>query len=76
MRVYEKSHAFVSLTQSDNRFFQKGHHYSLARLIVGELDNKTKEILYYSGSAFDIERDVVVEKLLEPGYYSLYVEVD
>ncbi|CAD8122197.1 unnamed protein product [Paramecium sonneborni] len=76
MRVYEKSHAFISLTQSDKRFFQKGHHYSLARLIIGELDNNTKEVLYYSGSAFDNERDIIVEKVFEPGFYSLYVEVD
>ncbi|CAD8129867.1 unnamed protein product [Paramecium sonneborni] len=76
MRVYEKSNAFISLTQSDKRFFQKGHYYSLARLIVGQLDNNTKEVLYYSGSAFDNQRDIVVEKEFEPGYYALFVEVD
>ncbi|CAD8130412.1 unnamed protein product [Paramecium sonneborni] len=27
MRVYEQSHAFISLTQQDKRFFQKGHQY-------------------------------------------------
>ncbi|CAD8113581.1 unnamed protein product [Paramecium sonneborni] len=76
MRVYEKAHAFISLTQSEKRFFQKGHQYSLARLIVGQLDNNTKEVLHYSGSAFDNERDIVVEKEFQPGFYALYVEVD
>ncbi|CAD8194518.1 unnamed protein product [Paramecium octaurelia] len=76
MKVYQKSHAFISLTQSDKRFFQKGHQYSLARLIIGELDKNTKEVLHYSGCAFDNERDIVVEKLFEPGYYALYIEVD
>ncbi|CAD8199562.1 unnamed protein product [Paramecium octaurelia] len=76
MKVYEKSHAFISLTQSDKRFFQKGHQNSLARLIIGELDAHKKEVLHYSGSAFDNERDIVVEKIFEPGYYALYVEVD
>ncbi|CAD8190588.1 unnamed protein product [Paramecium pentaurelia] len=76
MKVYEQAHAFISLTQSDKRFFQKGHQYSLARLIIGQLETNKKEVLHYSGSAFENERDIVVEKVFEPGYYALYVEVD
>lgn len=76
MRVYEKTHAFISLTQSDKRLFKAGHSYSLARLIVGQLDNNTNEVLHYSGAAFDNERDIVVEKEFVPGYYALYIEVD
>lgn len=45
-------------------------------MIVGELDKNTKEVLHYSGCAFDNERDIVVEKTFEPGYYALYIEVD
>ncbi|CAD8119973.1 unnamed protein product [Paramecium sonneborni] len=76
MRVYEQSYVFISLTQQDLGFFQKSHQDSLARLIIGQLDNSTKEILNYSGSVYDVERDMVVENEFEPGFYLLNVEVD
>ncbi|CAD8130411.1 unnamed protein product [Paramecium sonneborni] len=34
------------------------------------------EILHYSGSVYDDERDMVVENEFEPGFQLLYVEVD
>jgi calpain-15 len=34
----------------------------LARLIIGQLDDKTNEVLHYSGAAFDNEREIVIEK--------------
>jgi calpain-15 len=40
------------------------------------LDSNTKEVLQYSGCAFDNERDIVVEKEFAAGDYAIYVEVD
>lgn len=40
------------------------------------MDDNTKEVLHYSGCAFDNERDIVIEKDFLPGNYALYIEVD
>ncbi|CAD8099985.1 unnamed protein product [Paramecium sonneborni] len=77
MNVTNKTNAQIRLTQSDEGFFENNNHnYSLARLIVGQLDSKNLEVLNYSGFAFNQERDIDFEKEFEPGSYVIYVEVD
>ena len=45
MRVFQKTHAFITLHQKDKRMFaketDKKYTYSLARMIIGKIDPKT-----------------------------------
>jgi calpain-15 len=54
MRVFRKTHAFVTLTQKDKRSFAKDptikYGYSLARIIIGKIGHKSNEITTFAGT--------------------------
>lgn len=58
MRVFRKTHAFVTLTQKDKRAFAKDptikYAYSLARIIIGKIGQKSNEITAFSGIPPDL----------------------
>ncbi|KAM3137969.1 hypothetical protein pb186bvf_009864 [Paramecium bursaria] len=75
MRVYQKQHAYITLSQKDKKFFEN-KKYSLARIIIGKIDPQTNIATTYLGSKMDNSRDVVVEGQFEAGDYAVYLEVD
>lgn len=52
------------------------YSYSLARMIIGKIDQNTTQINTYAGDAFDNDRDLIIEANLDAGDYAIYVEMD
>jgi hypothetical protein len=52
------------------------YSYSLARLIIGRIDENTNEVHTFTGHTIDNEREIIVEGDFEEGNYALYVEMD
>ncbi|CAD8204000.1 unnamed protein product [Paramecium pentaurelia] len=70
MKVYQKTHPSISLTQSDKRLFQNAD-----QLLV----NQTKILKRYQiiqAMLLKMIGILFVEKIFEPGYQTLYVEVE
>ncbi len=66
-----RTSGFLTLIQKDHRFFNKDknkdYQYSLARVIVLELDKGSKTLTKYINDIIDCDHDSTMEITLEPG---------
>jgi hypothetical protein len=78
MRLAEKSHVFISLTQKDQRNYKDtGIPYksSFLKMLVGAIDSSSGQISRFIGGSMNNHRDLTIEVDLEAGDYAIYSEV-
>ena len=53
----------------------KNYNYSLARFFVARLDEE-EEIVGFVDATYGYKRNVVLERVLEPGNYLIFAQLD